>query len=306
MSSYRIYINLGRIYLRIIASKWILMSINILCTVLTILTISIYVKGINAPSLTISQAIVVFSIIFIGAFIATIPSIFKSYNIKGIEGVRIQLLFGDILNSKMDIVIPTNTSFDTDWSCIKATSIQGQFCNRFYKGLDKYLGAKLNELLSNMYLTEIELTNKRVGNKTRYPINTIVPLKRGESAESQVFYWIAINDHDDAGNVPLDTICITRSVSELWDYLRRNRKVRSIAIPILGTGLSGVNQSSFDVFEYIVDSFIVMSLKHKIADTLRIYIYPKDYMSFQDFELANQYLRFRCEHPFNIESKCVF
>ena len=235
-----------------------------------------------------------------------LPSILKSYTVKGLEGVKIQLMFGDILDSKMNIIIPTNTSFDTDFSCIKKNSLQGQVCNRFYNGNPKLIYSKLNSALSDTNLSVETIPSKKVGNKIRYPKDSIVCLRNGVDADAQTFYWIAINDHDDFGNVPICSIKITESLQKLWDYFKVQRRVQSVAIPIIGTGLAGINQPTFDVFEYIVDSFIQVASEYRIVETLRIYIYPKNYLSYQDFELANKYLKFRCENPLTVQTKNVF
>lgn len=306
MKKIRFWINCSKIYLRVIYFEWIKLLFSILCTAVTLISITTFIKDIEQPSFTFLEIILLCLTALVFSALIVLPSILKKYNIKGQEGVQIQLMYGDILDSRFNIVIPTNTSFDTDRTCIKSNSIQGQFCDRFYCGRSIELNEKLIHFINENNIEGAQAPNKKVGNKIRYPINSIVHLATGSSADDQIFYWIAINNHDDYGNVPTENICITESIQALWEHLEKQRKVQSLAIPILGTGLTGINQPTFDVLEYIVDSFIQITSRHKIADVLRIYIYPKNHISFQDFELADRYLKFRCENPLTIKTKNIF
>lgn len=304
--NFRYFFNYLKIYLRIITFKWVKLTISILCSAITLFSFSDKIREIDHPSFSILNTILIIVIAIVIALIITIPSIHKSYNVSGVEGVRLQLIYGDIMTSRTNLVVPTNTSFDTDPECIKESSIQGQICKRFYGNNHSYLGYELQKALTGKKLRISSVPEKKVGNNIRYSINTVVALQPDKHTDAQTFYWIAINDHDNDGNVPMNNICIKESIDCLWQYMKNNRKIRSIAVPIFGTGLTGVNQPTFDVFEYIVDSFIQMTVNYKIADTLQIYIYPKDYVSFNDFELADRYLKFRCANPLSINTKHSF
>ena len=103
---------------------------------------------------TISQILYVISLIvgIIAVIVANWPKRKYLFNIKN-RDIKIKLKIGDLLKEKAAIVVPTNSTFDTNTEndFISINSVQGQVQNKYFK----------NNITTLDYLIEKELEDKQ-------------------------------------------------------------------------------------------------------------------------------------------------
>ncbi len=215
------------------------------------------------------------------------------------------MVIGDILTDPYDIVIPTNNYFDTSWEVISKKSIQGQYAISKYYGL-KQLDESIEDAINRAGLHGKRNDQKIIGKNIRYPIHSIISLTNTKYIDSRSCYWIAISNFSNTGSIIKEDVDIHKSITALWQHLRKHVRVRNLSIPVIGTGLTPTSVPQFDVIEFIVDSFLCEIQKSKIVDTLRIYLYDKGEDTYTTFHLASQYIQHRIENLSATELKHKF
>lgn len=295
----------NKYYIRTLFCKWIqifLTSASFGCGWIGVVLSCVDTSNEFKWKIIISLFIVTILISFFWA----IPNCYKSFKISGNGGSKIELVVGDILKDSDDMIIPSNTFFDTSRQIISSKSIQGQLVNRKYDGCLADLNDGIKVALENSKMEGKFVSEKVVGNQIRYPLNTILAVSKSSLSDSQRFYLLALCDFTNEGDIIKDKTNIHDSINSIWKYLQEHIHVRNLCIPVLGTGLTSKNIPQFDVMEVIIDSFLVEVTKLRFVDTLRIYLYPKGPETFTAFHLAGQYIQHRIENISAIELKPIF
>lgn len=232
------------------------------------------------------------------SFFNNIPKYFHSEKIRDRNNCYIDLIIGDIFKEQGDLVIPTNTTFDTTDKFISPKSLQWQTCQKYFNGDIKKLDSKLIKALIN-YDFEY-LIQRPIGKKKKYGLNCIAKIRHENDTTS---YWLPISDFNNDGNIIYESINIKQSIDNLWKFFKENNgNVRSICLPALGTGLTPLNIPQIFIIEYIIDSYILQSKDRVIARRLKIVLYPKDKNTnvYKDFDYLAKYLHTRCQNPNSI------
>jgi len=209
--------------------------------------------------------------------------------------MQIEIQVGNIFDFRGTYVISTNTTFDTDVSSgiISKNSLQGQFASKFYKDKVSELDSDLEELLSGLPFDE--LNDGRFGKKKRYPIGTVIQLKKS----NKVFYLVAIanlNKHGSVESVGFEDI--QKSLSKLWNKIEATGNIDPIVIPLLGSSRCRLKQSRTDFAKAIINSFALACIEKKLCEKLIIVISPQDYRKYAiDLHHLNEYLNCRCTFP---------
>ena len=139
--------------------------------------------------------------------------------------VTIEIRIENAFEISGDLVVPTNTTFDTDLDgkIPKAHSIQGEFTRRYYDSEVNHLDLDINKELSKEDCRFVEQTERKRGKKKQYPIGTVIQLKRKE----RIFYLIANTHINDAGVAKTSIEKPKRIISKtLVLYQRKRRKRR--------------------------------------------------------------------------------
>jgi Domain of unknown function (DUF6430) len=186
---------------------------------------------------------------------------------------------GDLFREVPDIVISFSDTFDTDISIsgsgrviISPSSLQGQLLSRIYGGDVDVLDRDLGLALASMPVERRESRDKKVlGKLDRYEIGTVAVL---EHSEKRIF---AIAVSRMGGNLIARSSYqfLEKSLNKLWGEIRR-RDCRSVAMPIIGSGLARVNVSPYSLYDLITSSFREHTQAQPICPQLRIIIHPSD------------------------------
>jgi hypothetical protein len=231
--------------------------------------------------------------LLIACFLSRPKTVF-SYQLRN-RDVTIEIRIADAFEVPGDLVVPTNTTFDTDLEgrIPKANSIQGEFTRRYYDSEVSYLDLDIDQQLSKESYSYEEPPEKTRGKKRRYPIGTIIQLEK----ENRLFYLVA-NTHINNNGVANTTIeNLRESLAKLWYYISEKGSKGDIVIPLLGTGKARLSDTREDIFLEIIRSFIASCSSGNYCDKLIVAIYPPDVTKHRiDLNYLRGFLEYSCKY----------
>lgn len=221
------------------------------------------------------------------------------YSIKN-KDIKIKLVIGDIFKQNGDIILATNTTFDTTLmnGFISNNSIQGQLATNYYLKIE-HLDQELEECLERCKVSEI--LNRSASKNNRYPIGTTVKLIHSNFKS----YWVALSDVNENGKPASDFQNLQIALESLWEFMLDNGHMERLVIPIFGSGKSAINESREKILKEIIYSFVTFSNEKKITEELVVCIYPKDFID-KNINLMeiNKFLEYNCHYRYdNVNSK---
>ncbi|MBR7838313.1 hypothetical protein KDL01_33900 [Actinospica durhamensis] len=185
---------------------------------------------------------------------------------------------GNLFDQDAHLVIGFSDTFDTDTGehgPIDAASLQGQLLAREYGGdlpaLDRALTAALREV--RPCARERRVDRPR-GKRLRYPIGTTAVLGR----RPRLIFAVACSriGNDDVARSSVEDLGV--SLHRLWDAIQRHGRLEPVAMPLLGAGLSRLDQVDVEsLVRMIVLSFVLRSRERLICRELRIVLRPGDF-----------------------------
>jgi hypothetical protein len=181
---------------------------------------------------------------------------------------------GDILSCPGEVVISTNTTFDTDMASglIAPNSLQGQFALRYFNGktdeLDRLIARSLGDLPAEKAASP--------GKRKRYPIGTVAKV----SAHGQNFYFLAMAELNEHGNAKSSVEGVERALDHLWEYVATQGELGDLVVPLIGTGRGRVDLPRKKIIERIAQSFAYASRERVFANKLTIVIQRDDAKDF--------------------------
>ncbi|TPI65520.1 hypothetical protein FJ420_11585 [Mesorhizobium sp. B3-1-3] len=183
-----------------------------------------------------------------------------------------EVLIGDLLESPAtNIVISTNTTFDTDIASglINPDSLQGKFTNKYFLGktveLDKQLTASLKGLAFDEH-------SSGKGKKRRYPVGTVAKV----STHGKTFYLAAMAELNEEGTAKSTPKMLDAALEALWEFLATKGELGDTAIGLIGTGRGRVGLPRKKVIEKIAQSFADASYDKVFSNKLSIVVFPGD------------------------------
>lgn len=178
----------------------------------------------------------------------------------------------DILNCEGEVVISTNTTFDTDMASglIATNSLQGQFAQKFFGGRTD----ELDRLITGSLRGVQELPDKAVspGKSKRYPVGTVAKV----STHGRNFYLLAMAELNEQGNAQSSVALIDDALKGLWNFMASKGELGELVVPLLGMGRGRVSLPRKRIIERIAQSFAYASGDRRFAHTLTIVIHRSD------------------------------
>ncbi|MBY5751789.1 macro domain-containing protein [Rhizobium leguminosarum] len=197
-----------------------------------------------------------------------------SYKIPG-KDLSVEVRIGDLFDGTNDVIVSTNTTFDTDMASglIDTDSIQGQVATRFFNAntaeIDRQLELDLAQILS------VERQDAK-GKKLEYPIGTVARVK----SHNRTFYFVAMSRLNANGNA----ISLPREVEDAleatWKFVQTSGNLRDLSIPVMGTGRGRTGVPRKKMIERIAQSFYDESKGKIFSSRLSIVVRPKDAENF--------------------------
>ena len=231
---------------------------------------------------------------FLIAVILSRPKIAFSYQLEN-RDVTIEVRVANAFKVSGDLVVPINTTFDTDLDgkIPQARSIQGEFTRRIYDSEVSHLDLDINNVMAKENYSYEERPEKIHGKKRQYPIGTVIQLKK----QGKLFYLVAnshINNHGVASTTIKD---LRESLAKLWYYISEKGSKGDIVIPLLGTGKGRLGDKREDIFLEIIRSFIASCSSSAYCDKLIVAIYPPDVTKRKtDLNYLQGFLKHACKY----------
>ena len=240
-------------------------------------------------------------VFFTSALIATLltlPILSVSERIKG-KDISITIVVGDIFKQKGDLIIATNSTFDTTFEddFISTKSIQGQLTEREYDKID-HLDQEIAIQLNNY--KPVKEHNRRSSKNKQYEIGTIVKLNHRSGFKS---YWVALADVNEHGKPNGQFENLQICLEALWRYVSKKGHMTRLVMPIIGSGKTGINENRFKILQETIFSFVGANLtekKNKFTEELVICILPNDIISEKlDIDELKEYLNYQCKYRYD-------
>lgn len=182
-----------------------------------------------------------------------------------------EVKIGDLFKEPGEIIISSNSTFDTDMSTglIAANSLQGQVATRFFNAQTAEIDRQLDASLAR----EVFIINDdRPMKKKEYPIGTVARI----SANGRNFYFVAMSHMNADGTAKSDIRIIDEALEKLWDNMARKAELGDILMPLIGTGRGRVPMPRKKVIERIAQSFADASQDKTFSNKLTIMVRPED------------------------------
>lgn len=187
------------------------------------------------------------------------------------KDLKIEVRIANLLEMNADIVISTNTTFDTSMAdgLIAPNSLQGQVAHDFFNGKTDEIDRQIEKSLGDTPFVE---RKRERGKSKEYPMGTVAIVE----GHGKFFYFVAmsaLNSHGTAGTTPAN---IDITLNSLWRYINDHGERRDIAMPIIGTGRGRITIPKKKMIERIADSFVSAANHSLFAKKLIIVIHPSD------------------------------
>lgn len=198
-----------------------------------------------------------------------------SHKIPGKDYI-IEVRIGDLFDGKGDVIVSTNTTFDTNMAngLISTDSIQGQVATRFFQSntdeIDRQLDLELKKRTDGVGRLDAP------GKKTEYPIGAVVKVK----AHGRTFYFVAMSRLNAAGTAGSSLRNIEDALEALWVYISKNGELKEISIPLMGTGRGRIRYPRKKMAERIAQSFADGSKDKVFSNKISIVVRPQDAENF--------------------------
>jgi hypothetical protein len=187
----------------------------------------------------------------------------------------IEVLIGDLFKVPGEVIVSTNSTFDTDMSSglIAVTSLQGQLATNYFNGQTTDIDRQIEQSLSR---EQFAMNNERPGKKKQYPIGTVARV----NAHNKNFYLVAMSHMDASGNASSDLKMIDEALENLWVNLASKGEVGDIVMPLIGTGRGRVAYPRKKMIERIAQSFADACNQRAFSNKLVIVVRPEDASEF--------------------------
>lgn len=236
----------------------------------------------------------VFLISSLASIFSTLPPLNVVEKIHG-KDILIRILIGDIFNQEGDVVIPSNSTFDTTFEndFINPNSIQGQLYKREYDKIE-HLDQEIDDQLQGVIPKQQH--NRQCSKNNQYEIGTIIKLTHRSGFKT---YWMALADVNKHGKPDGKFDNLQICLESLWRYIGEKGHMSRLIMPVLGSGRTGINENRITILKEIIFSFVAMAKERKITEELVICIYPSDVRNekLDIYELMN-YLKYQCKYRY--------
>jgi len=200
-----------------------------------------------------------------------------------INGLNVNVFYGDLFNMKGLKVIPFNEYFDTlvDNEIIAESTLNGKFIKKYYPeigDLDKQINNKLRGI-------EYTSNNSRIsGKKNKYRLGTTIEVENE--------YLLTAFTHFDSQNKAfLSKIEYLICLDNLWKELNRIYAQRNINIPLLGSGISriGNDLKLQDYLYLIINSLRISNLDNAYNTKINIVLHESVKEKINLFEIKSKF-----------------
>jgi len=153
------------------------------------------------------------------------------------QKVTFSVEIGDLFDYQDGMAVSFSDTFDTalDRELINETSVQGLFTKKIYKGDVTALDQDITEAIRHDRISAVATdTTKSVGKTTRYPLGTVLHVKKNDKH----YYLVALGEMSTIGRVQSSQDIFYGALCNLWASIDSTANNQTISIPLMGTGKS--------------------------------------------------------------------
>ena len=190
---------------------------------------------------------------------------------------EITVRVGDLLEQDdAHLVIGFGDTFETNVTgnlIVSRASLNGQLVERFYNDDGRRLGREITAALRGSPSAVEHRTAKPHGNRRRYQNGSVAVLNHANRHIFALAYSTVSADNRATSNPDQ----LREALLRLWPVVERRGQRRPVALGVLGSGLSRVDELGRPaLIELIVSSYLSYQIYAKASDELRIVVHPKD------------------------------
>lgn len=231
--------------------------------------------GIYTKDQYSSYAIVPMIVFAIGYVVITRRPILKvSYKLPNKDYI-IEVRIGDLFDGNNDVIVSTNTTFDTSMAngLIATESLQGQVAIRFFQSNTEEIDNQLTQELAN---APAEQREDAPGKTREYPIGTVARVR----SHGRIFYFVAMSRLSADGTASSSLRDVEDALEKLWAYIMDHGELRNLSVPLMGTGRGRTGYPRKKMVERIAQSFADGSKERIFSNRLSIVVRLEDAENF--------------------------
>lgn len=187
----------------------------------------------------------------------------------------VEVRIGDVFDGSNDVIVSTNTTFDTSMAngLIATDSLQGQVAIQFFQSNTDEIDSQLESELANASARQ---RGDAPGKKLEYPIGTVARVR----SHGRIFYFIAMSRLSANGTASSSLREVEDALESLWKYIVSHGELRSLSVPLMGTGRGRTGYPRKKMVERIAQSFADGSKDRIFSNRLSIVVRPEDAENF--------------------------
>ena len=191
------------------------------------------------------------------------------------KDLSFEVLIGDLFEMPGEIVISSNSTFDTDFTggLIAANSLQGQFAFRVFNGQTDEIDRQIEKSLAS---DSYQVVKTRPRKQKEYPIGTVARINAG----GRSYYLLAMSHMEPGGNAYSNPRILDEALEGLWKNMAAKGERGDIVMPLIGTGRGRVAIPRKKIIEKIAQSFADASQDGIFSNKLTIVCRPEDAANF--------------------------
>ena len=132
-----------------------------------------------------------------------------------------------------------------------------------------------------------------LGKDKVFELGTVAKFPVKKKKKLQQFYLFALAKLNEHGVCQSDIGEFQRTLPSLWNFIYTKGGLPDLAMPILGSGFCRIDATHEELFEEILDSFLVATRNSKFCKSLTFVVYYNDVAELNiDIEAIKEYARF--------------
>lgn len=227
---------------------------------------------------------VIFLVLVIAIFLYLLYRANHTDNINlTINGLKVNISYGDLFNSEGLKLIPFNEYFDTlvDNVVIAENTLNGKFIKKYYPNVINFD----NQIITVLNGKSSEINNTRLmGKKHKYELGTTIEV-------ANEYLLTAFTHFDNTNRAYLSKVEYLLCLDNLWKEINRIYAQRNINIPLLGSGISriGNDLKLQDYLEQILNSLKLSNIDNAYNTRLNIVLHESVKEEINLFEIKNKF-----------------
>jgi len=201
-----------------------------------------------------------------------------------INGLKINIFYGDLFNSNDLKLIPFNEYFDTvvDNVLIAENTLNGKFIKRNFPTAVANLDSQISTALNGK--TFIQNNTRGLGKKNKYELGTTIEVENK-------YLLTAFTHFDDENRAYLSKGEYLLCLDNLWKEINRVYAQRDVSIPLLGSGISriGNDLTLQDYLDQILNSLKLSNLDNAYNTKINIVLHESVKEEINLFEIKSKF-----------------